>query len=133
MEAIQLSLFGRTCQEPFPATEKTTSAASLKNLPGSGMKTYLFLDLRAESGLTPERSWETVSASRGGCLTRNIGASPSAARESTLWQILQADAPERYYLSAKACQGILRRAEKRGKELPPMLKEALMEAVSLGA
>jgi hypothetical protein len=36
--------------------------------------------------------------------------------------------PERFYLSAKACAGILRRAEKRGKELPPMLKEALIQA-----
>ena len=35
-------------------------------------------------------------------------------------------------MSAKACQGILRRAEKRGKELPPMLMEALEEAVALG-
>ena len=34
-----------------------------------------------------------------------------------------------YCLSAKACSGILRRAEKRGKELPPMLRTAL-EAVA---
>ena len=33
--------------------------------------------------------------------------------------------PPRFYLSPKACAGILRRAEKRGKELPPMLKKAL--------
>jgi hypothetical protein len=33
--------------------------------------------------------------------------------------------PQRFYLSQKACAGILRRAEKRGKELPPMLEEAL--------
>jgi DNA (cytosine-5)-methyltransferase 1 len=32
---------------------------------------------------------------------------------------------QKYYLSARACQGILRRAEKRGKTLPPMLKAAL--------
>ena len=31
----------------------------------------------------------------------------------------------KYYLSARACLGILRRAEKRGKELPKELKEAL--------
>lgn len=36
-----------------------------------------------------------------------------------------------YCLSAKACSGILRRAEKRGKELPPMLRTAL-EAVAHG-
>jgi hypothetical protein len=28
-------------------------------------------------------------------------------------------------LSRKACEGILRRAERRGKELPPMLEQAL--------
>jgi site-specific DNA-cytosine methylase len=33
--------------------------------------------------------------------------------------------PPRYYLSALACRGILRRAEKRGKELPPALYRAL--------
>ena len=34
-------------------------------------------------------------------------------------------AHRKYYLSAKACQGILRRAENRGKQLPEMLREAL--------
>lgn len=38
--------------------------------------------------------------------------------------------PERFFLSAKACAGILRRAEKRGKVLPEVLKQALREAAS---
>ena len=33
--------------------------------------------------------------------------------------------PEKYFLSQRACSGILRRAEKRGKALPDALKEAL--------
>ena len=33
--------------------------------------------------------------------------------------------PQRYFLSAKACQGILRRAAKRGKTLPEALHQAL--------
>jgi hypothetical protein len=37
--------------------------------------------------------------------------------------------PPRFYLSAKACAGILRRAERRGKDLPPALQSAL-EAVA---
>jgi hypothetical protein len=37
--------------------------------------------------------------------------------------------PPRFSLSKKACEGILRRAERRGKALPPMLKKAL-EAVA---
>ena len=33
--------------------------------------------------------------------------------------------PQKYWLSAKACTGILNRAKRRGKTLPPALKEAL--------
>ena len=57
--------------------------------------------------------------------TLNIGESPKDAEESTLSQILEENVPERYYLSAKACEGILRRASKRGKALPDMLLTAL--------
>ena len=35
--------------------------------------------------------------------------------------------PQRYFLSARACAGILRRAEKRGKELPTALRRALQQ------
>ena len=41
-------------------------------------------------------------------------------------QILQDEVPSKYYLSRTACLGILRRAEVRGKELPPQLREALL-------
>jgi hypothetical protein len=40
------------------------------------------------------------------------------------------DVPQRYYLSAKACAGILRRAEKRERELPPALRLALVSVAS---
>lgn len=66
---------------------------------------------------------------RGECWTPNTGESPSVVRESTLSQILEDNAPEKYFLSARACEGILRRAEKRGKKLPLMLWEALVETV----
>jgi hypothetical protein len=42
-----------------------------------------------------------------------------------LSSILQANVPERYYLTKLACQGILRRAAQRGKELPEVLRLAL--------
>ena len=52
--------------------------------------------------------------------------SPSAAAVCSLSDILETgDVPRRYYLTAKACQGILRRAEKRGKVLPTVLRQAL--------
>lgn len=45
--------------------------------------------------------------------------------ESCLSDILEDKVQQKYFLSPKACQGIQRRANKRKKELPPMLKEAL--------
>jgi hypothetical protein len=39
---------------------------------------------------------------------------------------------EKYYLSAKAAQGILNRAERRGKNIPEVLKIALKRLVSMG-
>ncbi len=33
--------------------------------------------------------------------------------------------PPRYWLSPRACRGILSRAERRGKKLPPLLQQAL--------
>ena len=55
---------------------------------------------------------------------------PSAENASTLSQILQANVPEKYCLSQKACLGILRRASVRGKELPELLKKALIRQAS---
>jgi hypothetical protein len=52
--------------------------------------------------------------------------SPSAASVVSLLDTLETGVvPQRYFLSAKACAGILRRAEKRGKELPEPLSRAL--------
>jgi hypothetical protein len=49
---------------------------------------------------------------------------------SSLADVLQAEAPEKYYLSSKACDGILRRANKRGKTLPEPLQKALEDQSS---
>ena len=56
----------------------------------------------------------------------NTGPAPlNAEGVSTLSQILQEDPPLKYYLTGKACLGILRRSYERGKELPAKLKRAL--------
>lgn len=60
----------------------------------------------------------------------SIGEFPKEESVSTLSQILQADVPEKYYLSQKACLGILRRASARGKELPEVLRIALEQQAS---
>lgn len=54
-----------------------------------------------------------------------VGERHNGVSVSHLSQILEEDAPRKYYLSAKACTGILNRAAKRGKELPEVLKIAL--------
>lgn len=49
---------------------------------------------------------------------------------SSLPDVLEADVHPRFSLSPKAAAGILRRAEKRGRELPPALAKALRELAS---
>lgn len=46
----------------------------------------------------------------------------------SLSEILEVgNVPTRFFLSPTACKGILRRAEKRGKDLPPSLLQALQQ------
>ena len=118
---LQSSKTSRDCSRPPKAR---TSKLSSKPSPTSATIPFLYLNLQKGDGSTPERSWEIITPSRGEFRGRNTGASPKDAIESTLSQILQADAPAKCFLSKRACEGILRRAQRRGKELPPMLKEA---------
>jgi hypothetical protein len=61
-----------------------------------------------------------------GCLTLNTLEYPKDAEECLLSDVLEVgNLPQKYYLSPRACQGILRRAENRGKKLPPLLESAL--------
>ena len=89
------------------------------------------LDLRRGGGAgnTQEQSPETDGAWLGDSLTLNIGESPSVANESLLSQILEVDVPLKYFLSARACRGILTRASRRGKALPDLLKTALLDMI----
>lgn len=72
-------------------------------------------------------------ASHGECLTLNTcehaafrAPSLNDDRVCSLLDILETgDVPARYFLTPKACAGILRRAERRGKTLSPHLMQAL--------
>ena len=120
------SWFGKTYREPLVQTKEKISGLSLKKSSKSSPIAPLFLDLRKTNGEIQALSWETDSPLLGVYSTHSFGESPSVAVESRLSQILEAAPHPKYYLSAKACQGILRRAERRGKELPEMLKTALV-------
>ena len=130
MDCIQLSLFGKTCPERSVPTAERTSASFWKNLPAWNSQTLLFLDLRGGAdGAKPEQSLEPDGVLFGDSSTLNIGESPNAERESLLSQILEVNVPQKYYLSARACQGILTRASRRGKKLPDLLQTALLEMI----
>lgn len=126
----QMSFLDMECGRMSPELSAPQKARTFEQSSKRSAKlktvTPLYLDLRRESGLTQERSWETGIPSHGESSTLNFGAYPSVVEESFLRQILEANVPEKYSSSAKACEGILRRAERRGKELPSLLHFALM-------
>lgn len=111
---------------PPDAPKARPFASSSKKSHGSSAVPFMSLDLTPGAGnLLGESYWELCSPSLGGSSTRNTGESPREERGSTLSQILEEDPPKKYYLTATACKGILRRAEERGKPLPPQLQAAL--------
>ena len=119
---------GKMCRVSSPRGSPTarTSGVYWRKLSELKYQAYQSLDLTPGAGnLLEESYWELLSPWRGDALTLNTGVSPREERESSLSQILQDDPPTKYYLTRKACLGILRRAAERGKELPEKLKRAL--------
>lgn len=116
---------GKMSLEPSAATKEKTSDVSSKKRQKWSKGMPAFLDLRAANGHIPNASWEMGGALLGEYTMHSFGEYPSVEKESRLSQILEAKPHPKYCLSAKACQGIIRRAEKRGKVLPPMLDQAL--------
>lgn len=135
MDNSRKSASGKTSPEPSAVTKARTSTRSSKNSAASRNPAFLFLDLRhgggGSDGPPQEKSWETGIPSHGELWMRNTGASPSVAVVSSLSSILEANVPEKYVLSEKACQGILRRCEERGKPLDPLLKSVLERQAGL--
>lgn len=120
---------GKMCPEPSAATKGETSRQSSKRSSASqSRKPPILKCLKKDGqlGVATTMKWEDDGAWLGECMTRNTGESPNAAVVSRLSQILEATPQGKYSLSAKACQGILRRAERRGKDLPETLKTVLL-------
>ena len=118
--------FGKTCQEHLVPTKEMTSKQSLKKSAKSKMDHCQCLNL--QSGWGQEKSWEMISQSLGECLMLNFGEYPNEEDVSTLSQILEVSVQEKYYLSQKACLGILKRASLRGKTLPVVLEQGIDDA-----
>lgn len=126
MEDTQLTLYGKTSPERTAPTRERISGELSKR-----SQRAKFQCLNLESGQKADWCEYQTVKSLGELSTPNIGESPSVENVSILSQILEAEVPEKYYLSPKACSGILRRAEKRGKNLPPLLEAVLKAQASL--
>src|SRR5690606_36619915 len=113
----------------------TSSCASLlSSLPvGFSSRTSLAFCRPMEDGTWEPSSGRWQNSGMGGptaCLTFSTSESPNGAVASSLSDVLEDSVHPKYFLSPKACRGILRRAEKRGKELPAALKAALLARAS---
>lgn len=100
-------------------------------LAGASSKTSLDSSPQTEEETLDSFSGRWLSAGmawRGGLWTRNSSERPSVVVESCLSDVLETTPPPvRYWLSARAAMGILRRAENRKKTLPTRLLEALQK------
>jgi len=113
------------CQAELP-TEKISESFSKKPQELS-IVTPQFLDCRAERvGLMQGAFWETDGLSLGEYTMHSFGEYPKDAVESALSQILEDNVLPKFFLSDKAKQGILNRAKKKNRELPPILEQALL-------
>ena len=134
----QLTLFGRCDGQPMEKSQDSssgrTSLAHFQAIIGATFKPCSkksdkprFQCLNLEDGQMQGWCELTPATSHGACSTLSIGEFPRGANASSLSQILQKkeDVPTKYYLSVKACAGILRRAERINKPLPESLETAL--------
>ena len=115
---------GSPCSRTSPALCHPLEDLTIK-LSSNRSQRPKFQCLDLESGRTPEWYEAEALISLGACTMPNISAQHSGAGVCSLSAIFEANAPERYCLSPKACAGILKRAARRGKDLPLLLRTAL--------
>ena len=114
------------------ATSCSPILAWLNNLNPSGLFGKMSLascHLTEDEILQPssQRWGKSGMGSHTECWTLNTSEFHKGADVCSLSDVLETgEVPQVFYLSPKACLGILRRAEKRGKELPQQLAQALL-------
>jgi len=122
----------------FGSNGGVTSKQSLQKSQGLQTKTapkYLCLVLKkTRNGSQTDVSTMTWvnGALLGEYTTHSFGECPKEENESRLSQILEDCPHPKYYLSEKACLGILRRTERRGKKLPEVLEKVLNNQARTG-
>ena len=101
---------------------------------GSSMKTCQVYCHQVKEKILPPFSEKWRNSGMGSpteFLTLNTSEFPNEGEESLLSDVLMeiGEVPQRFYLTKRACAGILRRAKKRGRELPSSLMKALEATV----
>lgn len=116
-----------------PTKEPISASCSKKPPKWPANKPPLFLSLKTD-GLQPDAlpMWEDNGALRGEYLMHSFGVCPKDENASHLSQILEASPHPKYSLSAKACLGILNRAEKKGQAAPGNIETCFNTAGSTG-
>lgn len=116
----------------FGVPQRRRRVFLLCRLRGSGARPWEVLDVPVAvgGGRIKSGAWLNSGGVSGGrSWTTRVRDEwfPEARRESSLRDVLERRAvPSRYFLSAKACSGILRRAARRGRALPEALERALL-------
>jgi len=132
----------RTCQLPEKARvwlesevdSGLSSVAFLKSLSPGGRSSRMspaYYPIGKDGTLPPSfKGWRNSGIYRpGGSWTLNTTEWHRNAAVCSLSRVLEAEVAQKFYLSARAARGILRRAAQRGKELPPRLRQALQAVV----
>ena len=111
----------RMCPESSQAEMASILRGASESYSTSGL-------VRSDGRYSTLNTWDGVPPADGLCEPRPSDVDGSLYLR--LSDILEKEPPEKYSLSSRACAGILRRAEKRGKTLPPMLEAALRRVAS---
>jgi len=136
---MQSTLFDQLLEDSQPGSYGKTSQES--SVPRTTPSERSWVDFAGV--MPPSLNLKTDGAARvwlmdrkesqhGGRWMPNFSAWPNDGSASlcSLSEVLESGpVPTRFFLSPKACAGILRRAAKRGKELPPQLARALQAVV----
>ena len=142
----QVSMFapdspsGKMCRAASPADgtrrrggkgRARTSGRSSRRSSRLRNQSFMLLNLRTGAGNILGPYWETDPQWLGCGGTLNTSECPKDVAESSLSAILQENVTSKYYLTRKACLGILRRAVERRKDLPEQLELALKAQAGL--
>lgn len=130
---------GMDVRPRFMVWENVPGAFSSNN--GEDFRTVLeeIAKISSENATIPRPSCNRGKWTSSGCIMGDGWSIAWRVHDAQFWGVPQrrrrialvADfnggAHQKYYLSAKACLGILQRAERKGKKLPEILKNALIQ------